>query len=242
VHRIKAIFFDLDGTLIEFPLGIQRLVADIFETACRHGARKEDLRIFERNFWNSTPHVWAAMHAGSISGDEARAERIQRALHSVGIDNPELAEEMRLRWDRINVEQPILKPGALGLLSDTAEWAFLGMITDGYRTIQRAKIERLGLSSYFDAIFVSEEVGASKPSPVIFRRALREAGVQPCEAVMIGDNPNCDIRGALGVGMAAIQITPEDGGSSSPDGALTATSLAAVADLLDMLDARAARL
>ena len=64
--------------------------------------------------------------------------------------------------------------------------------------------EGLGLGEYLDFILASAVFGAAKPSPKIFKEALKKAGVQPHEAVHIGDSLEDDIQGALGAGLSAI--------------------------------------
>ena len=80
----------------------------------------------------------------------------------------------------------------------------LGLVTNGRVASQQPKIDGLGIASYFSTILISEAEGVSKPDPEIFRRAVRGLGVPAEETVMIGDNPEADIRGAKAFGMRAI--------------------------------------
>lgn len=83
----------------------------------------------------------------------------------------------------------------------------LALITNGPSWTQRAKIEQLQLSRWFEYMVVSEEFGVEKPDPRIFAHVLTHMGVDATESVMVGDNPDADIRGAHAVGMRAIWIT-----------------------------------
>ena len=67
-------------------------------------------------------------------------------------------------------------------------------------------VEGLGLSDHIDLVTTSLEVGAAKPSPVIFRAALAKAGAEAGEAMHVGDQPSSDIEGALGAGMRAVLL------------------------------------
>jgi len=67
-------------------------------------------------------------------------------------------------------------------------------------------LDGLGLADGLDPVVVSCEVGFEKPDPRIFRHALDLAGVAPERALMVGDDEVADIRGATGVGMAALRI------------------------------------
>lgn len=80
----------------------------------------------------------------------------------------------------------------------------MGLITNGAVDSQQPKIDGLGIARYFDTILISEAEGVAKPDAEIFHRATDNLGVSPDQAVMIGDNPEADIRGAKSCGMKAI--------------------------------------
>jgi putative hydrolase of the HAD superfamily len=82
----------------------------------------------------------------------------------------------------------------------------LGLITNGAPDLQREKFAACGLEEFFDAAVVSGELGIGKPEPGIFHEAMRMLGAEPRTSVMIGDNIQRDIAGALGVGMAAVWV------------------------------------
>jgi putative hydrolase of the HAD superfamily len=69
----------------------------------------------------------------------------------------------------------------------------------------RADVERLGLAGLLDVIVFSEEVGFRKPQPEIFLHALEQLGVQPENAMFVGDRLDTDVQGAARVGMATVQ-------------------------------------
>ena len=81
----------------------------------------------------------------------------------------------------------------------------LGLVTNVARDMD--KISRgLGLEPYIDFIVTSEEVGADKPDPAIFRAALDRAGVNAAEAIHVGDQYKLDVIGARKVGITPILI------------------------------------
>jgi putative hydrolase of the HAD superfamily len=63
---------------------------------------------------------------------------------------------------------------------------------------------------YFDTIITSESVGVKKPNPKVFNYALKQANAKKEHSIMIGDNVEADIRGALKVGMKAIHCNFEN--------------------------------
>ncbi len=85
-------------------------------------------------------------------------------------------------------------------------------------------LARVGLAPLLDGVITSAEVGARKPSPEVFVRALALGGVEPGEAVHVGDSPGEDIAGAQAAGIRAVLIR-RDGLPPAP-GVETITTLA----------------
>jgi putative hydrolase of the HAD superfamily len=71
--------------------------------------------------------------------------------------------------------------------------------------VLRADVETSGLGDLVDVCVFSSEVGASKPDPAIFLRALEELGVDPLDAMFVGDRLVADVQGAANVGMTTVQ-------------------------------------
>lgn len=74
----------------------------------------------------------------------------------------------------------------------------------------RDSLEAAGLAEHFDVIVDSHLVGLSKPDPAIFRHALELLGVEPQEAVFVGDSYAHDALAARAVGMRAVLLDPLD--------------------------------
>ncbi|MEH6800976.1 MAG: HAD family hydrolase [Halopseudomonas sabulinigri] len=72
-----------------------------------------------------------------------------------------------------------------------------------------ADVRRLGLDRFFKIIVSADEVGLSKPDAAPFQSALEAAGVEPSQALHIGDHPGDDIQGALDVGMHTLWFNPQ---------------------------------
>ncbi len=85
----------------------------------------------------------------------------------------------------------------------------------------RGELQRLGVAERIDAAVFSDEVGARKPEPAIFRRALSELGVPAEEALFVGDKLREDIGGAAAVGMSTVQAlwfaADDSSGAPEPD-------------------------
>ncbi|MEN3367906.1 MAG: hypothetical protein V7609_49 [Verrucomicrobiota bacterium] len=70
----------------------------------------------------------------------------------------------------------------------------------------RLILEQLGISKFFSHIFISSEIGADKPDPEIFRRALHIANLQPNQVLHVGDDPKRDWEAARSAGLEVFQL------------------------------------
>jgi putative hydrolase of the HAD superfamily len=105
--------------------------------------------------------------------------------------------------------------GALEAIGQLANSYVLGALTNG-----NADISRLGLTPYFSFSFSAEQVGAPKPAPNLFSRALAHTNTEPHEMIYIGDDPVLDIDTANNVGMHTIWVNSKkvkSQGYTAPD-------------------------
>jgi putative hydrolase of the HAD superfamily len=84
----------------------------------------------------------------------------------------------------------------------------LGLLTDGRPQTQRAKIDALCISGYFDAIVLSDEYGRDrrKPDALPYEHVLHGLGIGPDECVFVGDNPKKDFVGARKLGIRTVRV------------------------------------
>jgi len=67
-------------------------------------------------------------------------------------------------------------------------------------------LQHLGISNYFSYIFISSELGADKPDPEIFRRALKMMHLNADEGLHVGDDPERDWKAAIAAGLSVFQL------------------------------------
>jgi putative hydrolase of the HAD superfamily len=82
----------------------------------------------------------------------------------------------------------------------------LHVITNGFEKTQWSKVTNSNIAKYFTHIITSEKSNSLKPSKEIFEYAIKKAGADLHESVMIGDNPEVDIQGAINVGIDNIFV------------------------------------
>ena len=80
------------------------------------------------------------------------------------------------------------------------------LLSNAQRIFTMYELDSLGLTGYFDGIYLSSDYGVKKPDPRFFRRLLTEQSIRPEDAIMVGNDGLCDILGAKNVGLATVYI------------------------------------
>jgi FMN phosphatase YigB (HAD superfamily) len=171
------LLFDADGTLFDYD-GAE--VAAL--TAAWEATGLEPPPGLVDTYRRINGSLWKAYEAGGIGQPELQVERFR--LLTGELDRP--ADPIRLSRDYLRhlALQARLLAGARELLDWARERFRLALVTNGIPEVQRPRIGRSGLDRIFPVVVVSGEVGAAKPAPEIFDRALRLMGGPPREEVL----------------------------------------------------------
>jgi putative hydrolase of the HAD superfamily len=102
-----------------------------------------------------------------------------------------------------------LYPEVIGVLEQLRPRFELAIVSN-FDGRLRVILERLGISKYFRHVFVSSEIGADKPDPEIFRRALKFLNLQPSGALHVGDDPERDWKAATDAGLSIFQLNRKE--------------------------------
>jgi putative hydrolase of the HAD superfamily len=190
---IEAILFDWSNTLVQFTWD-----DDLLEEGHRAGlaaaGSDQDAAAFTERYRE------LVLKAATPADD------YRDLLHELGV-----AEADRF----IDAEHEVWRPAheALGsaqalldaLRSRGIKTALVANSWPDPARLLRADVEAFGLAEQFDVIVFSEEVGFRKPQPEIFLHALERLGVEPENAMFVGDRLDSDVQGAARVGMATVQ-------------------------------------
>lgn len=189
--RYSWILFDADETLFHFDAfaGLTRMFATFgveFTAA--------DYQHYEAL---SAP-LWVDYQNGVINAAQLQHQRFQAWAERLAVSTQRLNSDFLAAM--AEVCPPL--PGALELIAALTGKARLGIITNGFTSMQHTRLARAGWQQTFDTLIISEQVGVAKPDAAIFEHAFEQMGHPPKEHIlMVGDNPHSDILGGLNAGI-----------------------------------------
>lgn len=212
----KSVFFDLDHTLWDFETNSQESLADLFLRHEMQSRGIDDVKEFIKVYKKVNYEMWDDYHHNRISKEQLRYGRFNRTLNTFNIQDTLLAEVLSVQYLEVCPVKKNLFPSALDVLQKLKEKYSLHIITNGFKEVQYLKIVNSGLAPYFDQIHISEEIGFKKPEPEIFHHAVKLARVSHDQCIMIGDNLDTDIAGAVNAGIDHIYFNPTGEIKKSP--------------------------
>lgn len=201
MKEINNLFFDLDHTLWDFDKNSDLTFFKIL--------KKNNLNIDVSKFLNSYHPInrkyWELYRENKVSKADLRYYRLSDTFKKLNYDiNDDLINQLAIDYIEHLSDFNHLIPDTLIVLNSLKSNYRMHIITNGFKEVQKRKLEKSKLIQYFDSVTISEDVGVKKPHKLIFDHALTAANANVENSVMIGDNFNADILGALGVGMKAI--------------------------------------
>ena len=215
--KYKDLFIDFDDTLYDTHGNAVIALSETFE--CFHLDRYfEDPQVFYDAYWTTNIDLWTQYAKGEITRDYLIVERFRRPLSvGEGIEvTKELCLEMSDKFLDFCASKPGVIDGAHELMDFLKQKGYrMHMCSNGFHEVQYKKLDACGLRYYFDTIILSEDAGVNKPAKAYFDYALKVSGANRKTTLMIGDNLQSDILGALNAGLDAMlfnrwQVPPED--------------------------------
>ncbi|EPR1452873.1 pyrimidine 5'-nucleotidase [Citrobacter koseri] len=186
------IFFDADETLFTFDsfTGLQRMFLDYSVTFTA-----EDFQDYQA----VNKPLWVDYQNGAITSLQLQRQRFVGWGEQLNVPPEELNDAFMNAMAEICA--PL--PGAVSLVNALHGKVKMGIITNGFTSLQQIRLERTGLRDRFDLLVISEEVGVAKPDPRIFDYALEQAGSPDRSRVlMVGDTAESDILGGINAGLS----------------------------------------
>lgn len=201
--RYKAIFIDIDDTLLDYI----PCCREAFDAAMRNLTpsleEREGERLFHL-FFEISGRLFSEAKHGKYTIAEVMDLYPKEFIAAIGY--PESAVDpfkhaFRAAWGETHTLVPEAKE-MLDILRTKGYRLFAASNSFGH--LQRRRLERAGILSYFEDTYISMDIGYDKPDIRFFQEALRRCGLQPSEVLMIGDSMTTDILGAQAAGIEAL--------------------------------------
>ncbi|NOR87432.1 MAG: noncanonical pyrimidine nucleotidase, YjjG family [Bacteroidales bacterium] len=202
----QHLFFDLDRTLWDFEANSLLTLKEIFvekELAQRGIPNFEEFLNYYKPY---NLHLWSLYKYRKIEKKHLSVQRFRGTLEYFNIMDDHLANEIAKDYVRISPTKTKLFPHTIDVLSKLSKKYQLHIITNGFNEVQFVKLENSGLMPFFKHIITSEMIGIQKPNPEIFEFSLEKAGAKMENSIMIGDDQDSDIFGAMSFGMDQVFV------------------------------------
>lgn len=205
--QYEHLFFDLDHTIWDFETNSKEAMLDVFTSNQLHEKGVTSFDAFFDRYSFHNHRLWDKYSKGQLKQEELRWKRMWLSLLDFKIADEAVSRKMGLEFLEILPNKNKLFPYTLEILSYLQNKGYqMHLITNGFEKVQYNKIEKSNISSFFREVITSEGSNSLKPNREIFEHALQKTGTTIKKSIMIGDNIEADIKGAMNVGMDTIFV------------------------------------
>ena len=198
----KILLFDADGTLFDFHAAEQDALNQLMET-CRILDKENAIKIYHRI--NSA--LWKRIEEGTMTQSRLKIQRFEEFICEMKLDlNAEKLAEVFMH----NLSKGThLIDYAYETLEKLHKNYDCHIITNGITQIQKERMSRSELRPFLKEVFISEEMGISKPDPRYFDLVKEKLKPEQDDVfIVIGDSLSSDIQGALNSNLRCIWYNP----------------------------------
>ena len=200
-----CVLLDIDNTLLDFDAAERQALTDMLaeyelphdENACAvyHKVNRE---------------LWDSLAKGQLNKQKLFQIRFSRFMQAMQLPDNGKSKAMNDRYEELLATHADLLPGALTALEELGEVATLAIVSNGALAVQESRIAASGIGRYMDGIYISEKVGAAKPSAKLFEHAFRDLGItNKSRVLMVGDDLLADIKGGQNAGVDTCWFKPK---------------------------------
>ncbi|MEN3008661.1 MAG: YjjG family noncanonical pyrimidine nucleotidase [Pseudothermotoga sp.] len=197
----RMVYFDLDGTLLDFARSEREALTAVFST---HGVFLTEKEI--ETYVEINKKWWKFFSEGRFSKEEIVVARFKEFISLLGRSDLN-AQEISWQYLRKLSQTAHFLPGAEAFLERMKAFGFrMAVLSNGVQMVQENRAKLLKLERFFEFILTSEVAGKPKPDPTMFFVASSKSGVPLKESVYVGDDPIIDFLAAKNAGTDFILI------------------------------------
>ena len=200
----KYLLWDIDGTVLDFLASEAYAIRFLFEKYNIGECSDEMLKVYSE----INAKYWRKLERGELTKQEILVMRFRDFFELIGAD-VSLAEAFNKDYQvALGDHIEFVDNAEEMLLSQKGKYTLVA-VTNGTKIAQEKKLRLSGLDKVFDAIFISEDVGAEKPSKEYFEYVFEKVGIRDKkEALIIGDSITSDILGGFNAGIDTCWFNP----------------------------------
>ena len=204
--KIQHVFFDLDHTLWDFEKNSDLTFQKVFKI----NNLQIDVNSFLEVYKPLNFNYWKLYREEKVTKSALRYGRLKETFDAINFKvSDELINLMADQYITHLADFNFLFDGTFEILDYLKEKYNLHIITNGFEEIQTKKMINSNIHHYFNKVITSESVGVKKPNQKVFNCALDKVNATANECIMIGDNLEADIQGAINCGIKAIHYNSE---------------------------------
>lgn len=207
MRTYKHLFFDLDHTLWDFNRNAESALGELYVEFELNSTLNVAFDSFYEKYIYHNEILWARYQKGFISAEELKWRRMWRTMLDFKIADEALARKLSDHFLLLLPTRKEVFPHTFELLQYLSNKNYsIHLITNGFEKTQWSKLKHSGLEPYFTHVITSEKSNSLKPKKEIFDYALNLAKAGVSESLMIGDNLDADIAGAVNAGMDSVYV------------------------------------
>ncbi|MBQ7959597.1 MAG: YjjG family noncanonical pyrimidine nucleotidase [Clostridia bacterium] len=200
----KYLLWDVDGTVLNFLASEAYAIRALFKKYNIGECNDEMIKMYsEINL-----KYWQKLERNELTKTEILIERFREFFGKIGVDTT-IAEEFNEEYQvTLGDYIEFIDKAEEILLSQKGNYTLVA-VTNGTKVAQEKKLRLSGLSEVFDAIFISENVGAEKPNKAYFDYVFEKLGItNKSEVLLIGDSLTSDMKGGVIAGVDTCWFNP----------------------------------
>lgn len=200
--KYRFLFLDLDDTILDFRATERKSITRLYQAV---GIAPTEELVHRYHVINL--EHWKMLERGELTRDQLGTRRFDVLFQELGVSVS--TQECERLYRQFLSEGDDVLPGAADALVRLSQKYRLFAATNSTVQVQLGRLERTGLRSCFEKLFISENVGINKPNAEFFSRSFAQIpDFDPCKAIMVGDSLSSDIQGGINAGIATCWINP----------------------------------
>ncbi len=201
----KYLLWDVDGTVLDFLASERYAIRFLFKKYNIGECSDEMLKLYS----GINSKYWQILERGEMTKPEILVGRFREFFETVGVDTS-IAEDFNLEYQlTLGDHIEFVENAKETLLSQKGKFV-IAAVTNGTKVAQQKKLRLSGLDNIFDYVFISEDIGAEKPSAEFFDHVFEKMNISDKkEALIIGDSLTSDMKGGALFGIDTCWFNPE---------------------------------